>query len=108
MSRPIEIIRTKANLLTNRFYPFTEITTEAVLSMDDDIVMLTSDELEFAYQVWREFSDRIVGFPSRTHVWNNQTKKWKYESEWTNDVSMVLTGKYSPIQMILNKTLFKW
>ena len=73
--------------------------------MDDDIVMLTSDELEFAYQVWREFSDRIVGFPSRTHVWNNQTKKWKYESEWTNDVSMVLTGKYSPIQMILNKTL---
>ena len=54
--------------------------------------MLTSDELEFAYQVWREFSDRIVGFPSRTHVWNNQTKQWKYESEWTNDVSMVLTG----------------
>ena len=56
------------------------------------IVMLTSDELEFAYQVWREFSDRLVGFPSRTHVWNNQTKQWKYESEWTNDVSMVLTG----------------
>ena len=55
-------------------------------------VMLTSDELEFAYQVWREFSDRLVGFPSRTHVWNNQTKQWKYESEWTNDVSMVLTG----------------
>ena len=54
--------------------------------------MLTSDELEFAYQVWREFSDRLVGFPSRTHVWNNQTKQWKYESEWTNDVSMVLTG----------------
>ena len=56
--------------------------------------MLTSDELEFAYQVWREFSDRLVGFPSRTHVWNNQTKQWKYESEWTNDVSMVLTGDF--------------
>ena len=58
------------------------------------LVMLTSDELEFAYQVWREFSDRLVGFPSRTHVWNNQTKQWKYESEWTNDVSMVLTGNF--------------
>jgi len=92
VSKPIKVIRTKANLLTNRFYPYSEITTEAVLSMDDDIVMLTSDELEFAYQVWREFSDRLVGFPSRTHVWNNQTKQWKYESEWTNDVSMVLTG----------------
>ena len=54
--------------------------------------MLTNDELEFAYQVWREFPDRLVGFPSRTHVWNNATQKWKYESEWTNDVSMVLTG----------------
>jgi len=37
--------------LTNRFFPFDEIETEAVLSMDDDIVMLTADELEFGYQV---------------------------------------------------------
>ena len=37
MSKPIKVIRTKANLLTNRFYPYSEITTEAVLSMDDDI-----------------------------------------------------------------------
>ena len=92
INKPIKIIKTKANLLTNRFFPFNEIDTEAVLSMDDDIVMLTNDELEFAFQVWREFPDRLVGFPSRTHVWNNQTKQWKYESEWTNDVSMVLTG----------------
>ena len=92
VAKNITIIRTSANLLTNRFHPFPEIQTEAVLSMDDDIVMLTSDELEFAYQVFREFPDRIVGFPSRTHVWNNATRQWKYESEWTNDVSMVLTG----------------
>ena len=37
ISKPLEIRQTKANLLTNRFYPFDEITTEAVLSMDDDI-----------------------------------------------------------------------
>jgi len=43
-------------------------------------------------QVWREFPDRIVGFPSRTHVWDNTTQRWKYESEWTNQISMVLTG----------------
>ncbi len=92
VSKPIQIIRTKANVLSNRFYPYEEIKTEAVLSMDDDIVMLTADELEFAYQVWREFPDRLVGFPSRTHVWNNTTGSWRYESEWVNDVSMVLTG----------------
>ena len=60
VNKPIHVIQTKANLLTNRFYPFEEISTEAVLSIDDDIAMLTSDELEFAYQVWREFPDRLV------------------------------------------------
>lgn len=54
--------------------------------------MLTGDEIEFAYQVWREFSNVIVGFPSRVHRWNNYSQSWRYESEWTNDVSMVLTG----------------
>lgn len=55
------MIRTAANKLSNRFYPYEEIQTEAVLSIDDDIVMLTADELEFGYEVWREFPDRIVG-----------------------------------------------
>ncbi|XP_073955617.1 exostosin-2-like [Choristoneura fumiferana] len=41
---------------------------------------------------WREFPDRIVGFPSRLHVWDNATNTWKYHSEWTNEISMVLTG----------------
>ncbi|KAJ8948231.1 hypothetical protein NQ318_013217, partial [Aromia moschata] len=90
--KPINVIRTKANKLSNRFYPYKEIETEAVLHIDDDIVMLTSDEVEFAYEVWREFPDRIVGFPSRTHIWDNVTEMWKYESEWTNEISMVLTG----------------
>ncbi|XP_049820958.1 exostosin-2 isoform X2 [Aethina tumida] len=90
--KPIKVIKTKANKLSNRFYPFKEIETEAVLHIDDDIVMLTSDEVEFAYEVWREFPDRIVGFPSRWHRWDNVTGSWKYESEWTNEVSMVLTG----------------
>lgn len=78
--------------MSNRFYPYDEIETEAVLSIDDDIIMLTADEVEFAYEVWREFPDRIVGFPSRLHMWDNGTNCWKYESEWTNSISMVLTG----------------
>lgn len=55
------MIRTKANKLSNRFYPYEEIETEAILTIDDDIVMLTADELDFGYEVWREFPDRIVG-----------------------------------------------
>ncbi|XP_057321592.1 exostosin-2 [Microplitis mediator] len=92
VNKSLQVIRTKENKLSNRFYPYDEIETEAVLSIDDDIIMLTADELEFAYEVWREFPDRIVGFPSRTHTWDNETQCWRYESEWTNVISMVLTG----------------
>lgn len=92
IGKPLKVIQTKENKLSNRFYPYEEIETEAILTIDDDIVMLTADELEFGYEVWREFPDRIVGFPSRTHVWDNATQQWKYESEWTNQISMVLTG----------------
>ncbi len=90
LTKPYEVVRTEVNLLSNRFFPHKSIETECVLSMDDDIIMLTADELEFGYRVWREFPDRIVGFPSRTHVWEQD--HWRYESEWTNEVSMVLTG----------------
>lgn len=92
IAKPLKVIQTKFNKLSNRFYPYEEIETEAILSIDDDIVMLTADELDFGFEVWREFPDRIIGFPSRTHVWDNSTNRWKYESEWTNDISMVLTG----------------
>ncbi|TRZ03465.1 hypothetical protein DNTS_028712, partial [Danionella cerebrum] len=43
-------------------------------------------------KVWREFPDRLVGYPGRLHLWDHEMGKWKYESEWTNEVSMVLTG----------------
>ncbi|XP_037806952.1 exostosin-2 [Lucilia sericata] len=92
ISRPIKIIQTRNNRLSNRFFPYKDIETEAILTIDDDINMLTDDEVEFGYEVWREFPDRIVGFPSRLHVWENLTSHWRYESEWTNQISMVLTG----------------
>ncbi|RWS02309.1 exostosin-2-like protein, partial [Dinothrombium tinctorium] len=89
---PVKVLQTDYNKLSNRFYPFSDIETEGILAIDDDIIMLTADELEFGFQVWKEFSDRIIGFPSRVHRWDNSTHKWRYESEWTNDASMVLTG----------------
>jgi glucuronyl/N-acetylglucosaminyl transferase EXT2 len=86
ISKPLKVIQTTSNKLSNRFYPYPEIETEAVLTIDDDITMLTPDELDFGFEVWREFPERIVGFPSRTHVFENH--EWKYESEWTNEVSL--------------------
>ena len=93
-----KLIKMKTNSLTNRFYPFKYIETEAVMAIDDDILMLTPDEIEFAYQTWREYPDRLVGFPARAHeivtneLINGKVLKYKYASEWRNELSMVLTG----------------
>ena len=38
-------------MVYGRFYPYNEIETEAILAIDDDILMLTPDELEFGFQV---------------------------------------------------------
>ncbi|XP_022093971.1 exostosin-2-like [Acanthaster planci] len=92
INKPLKVVQTKENKLSNRFYPYDEIETECVLAIDDDIVMLTPDELEFGYEVWREFPDRLIGYPARLHLWDETLLKWKYESEWTNDISIVLTG----------------
>jgi len=47
ISKPLKLIQTRFNKLSNRFYPYPEIETEAVLTIDDDITMLTPDELDF-------------------------------------------------------------
>ena len=86
-----KVIAAPSNKLSNRFFPYEEIKTEAVMSIDDDIVMLTIDEIEFGYQVWKEFPDRIVGFPPRLHMYSDE-RNLKYESEWKNNISIVLTG----------------
>ena len=47
-----QVVRGKGNSLNNRFLPFREIETEAVLSIDDD-VQLREDEIEFAFRYTR-------------------------------------------------------
>jgi hypothetical protein len=51
ISKEIKLIQMKENKMSNRFFPFDEIETEAVFSLDDDIIMLTVDEIEFGFQV---------------------------------------------------------
>lgn len=48
----LKVVQTSANKLSNRFFPYKEIETEAILSLDDDILMLTLDEIEFGFQVY--------------------------------------------------------
>ncbi|XP_055680775.1 exostosin-3 [Lutzomyia longipalpis] len=89
---PVSVVRAPRNSLNNRFLPFDVIETEAVLSIDDD-AHLRHDEILFGFRVWREHRDRIVGFPGRFHAWDvNSNSAWNYNSNYTCELSMVLTG----------------
>ncbi|OCT79112.1 exostosin-like 3 [Xenopus laevis] len=88
---PIVIVRTEKNSLNNRFLPWDQIETEAVLSIDDD-AHLRHDEIMFGFRVWREARERIVGFPGRYHAWDIPHRSWLYNSNYSCELSMVLTG----------------
>merc|ERR1719470_391031 len=88
---PIHVVKTERNSLNNRFLPFSAIETEAVLSVDDD-AHLRHDEIIFGFRVWREHRDRLVGFPGRFHAWDLEHNSWNYNSNYSCELSMVLTG----------------
>ncbi|NWW33084.1 EXT1C protein, partial [Panurus biarmicus] len=77
--------------LSDRFFPFEAIQTDAVLSLDEDTSLSTS-EVDFAFLVWRSFPERIVGFPTQSHFWDPEQGRWGYTSKWTNELSIVLTA----------------
>jgi len=88
---PISVVKVEKNSLNNRFLPFEDIQTEAILSVDDDS-HLRHDEIIFGFRVWREHRDRLVGFPGRFHAWDANATNWNYNSNYSCELSMVLTG----------------
>uniref|UniRef100_A0A8R1XM52 Exostosin GT47 domain-containing protein n=1 Tax=Onchocerca volvulus TaxID=6282 RepID=A0A8R1XM52_ONCVO len=92
INRPIHVIRMDQNMLSNRFIMFSEITTDAVFSFDEDIVTMNVEEIEFGYQTWRENPDRLVGFLPRFAVFNESTKLYEYHTDWANSMNISLLG----------------
>ncbi|KAM6209362.1 exostosin-1 [Sarcoramphus papa] len=90
-SVPVIVIEGESKVMSSRFLPYDNIVTDAVLSLDEDTVLSTT-EVDFAFTVWQSFPERIVGYPARSHFWDNTKERWGYTSKWTNDYSMVLTG----------------
>ncbi|XP_028668255.1 exostosin-like 2 [Erpetoichthys calabaricus] len=64
---PVVFKEQSVNRMRNRLQPFQEIETEAILMLDDDTLISTPD-LVFAFSVWKQFPDQIVGFVPRKHV----------------------------------------
>uniref|UniRef100_A0A915AN40 MICOS complex subunit MIC19 n=1 Tax=Parascaris univalens TaxID=6257 RepID=A0A915AN40_PARUN len=92
ISRSIRVIRMKESRFSNRFIAFPEVTTEAVFSLDDDIGTLSVDEIEFAYQTWRENPERLVGFLPRSNMHNKSNGIHFYSSESSKNMNIIVTG----------------
>lgn len=64
---PVVFKEQTSNHMRNRLQPFLEIDTDAVLMLDDDTLVSVPD-ISFAFSVWKQFPDQIVGFVPRKHV----------------------------------------
>eukprot|EP01035_Chromulina_nebulosa_P017028 gene17028-22534_t len=65
------------NSLTNRFKPILNISTQAILSIDDDLIV-PCEELEKTLKVWQSNSNTIVGYSPRIHSRNIENGKALY------------------------------
>ena len=60
----------KEDSLNNRFKEISDLKTDAIFSIDDDIIFPCSS-VEFAFSVWQSAPDTMVGFVPRMH-WADQ------------------------------------
>ncbi|TVU07682.1 hypothetical protein EJB05_41047 [Eragrostis curvula] len=97
----VRFVINQGDSLNNRFRPIRGLATDAVFSVDDDLIVPCST-LRFAYSVWRSAPTAMVGFVPRMH-WladpRSDTKEYRYGSWW----SVWWTGTYS---MVLSKASF--
>ncbi|KAJ7296914.1 hypothetical protein O6H91_Y090800 [Diphasiastrum complanatum] len=84
--------------LNNRFKPIEGLETEAVFSIDDDVIV-PCKTLEFAFSVWLSAPDSMVGFVPRMHWTDSKPPSYTYGGWW----SVWWTGTYS---MVLTKAAF--
>ncbi|XP_057950507.1 glycosylinositol phosphorylceramide mannosyl transferase 1-like [Malania oleifera] len=87
--------------LNNRFKPIEGLRTDAIFSVDDDVIVPCST-LDFAFSVWQSAPLTMVGFVPRMH-WLDEEKNGvtyvKYGGWW----SVWWMGTYS---MVLSKAAF--
>ncbi|KAL2634217.1 hypothetical protein R1flu_005696 [Riccia fluitans] len=87
--------------LNNRFKPIPSLETEAVFSVDDDLV-IPCPAMDLAFSTWISAPRSMVGFVPRMH-WPQKTKHGREQYTYGGWWSVWWTGKYS---MILTKASF--
>ncbi|KAM3605058.1 uncharacterized protein V6R79_019903 [Siganus canaliculatus] len=92
---PVIFKEQTSNKMRNRLQPFAEIDTDGVLMLDDD-TMVSVPDISFAFSVWRQFPDQIVGFVPRKHV-STPGGVYSYGSFELQDSETARGDKYSMV-----------
>ncbi|XP_009409485.2 glycosylinositol phosphorylceramide mannosyl transferase 1 isoform X1 [Musa acuminata AAA Group] len=87
--------------LNNRFKEIMDIKTDAIFSIDDD-VLFPCTSVELAFSVWQSAPTAMVGFVPRMH-WPDKMKENKERYRYGGWWSVWWTGTYS---MVLSKAAF--
>ncbi|KAI3787230.1 hypothetical protein L1987_41567 [Smallanthus sonchifolius] len=74
---PISVIRQPSSSLNTRFLPRPWISTRAVLICDDDIEIGPKSN-EFAFNIWRNNPEQLVGLFARSHEIDLTSRTWIY------------------------------
>ncbi|CAH9105857.1 unnamed protein product [Cuscuta europaea] len=88
---PVRIRVEEKNSLNNRFKADPLIKTRAILELDDDI-MMTCDDVERGFLVWRQHPERIVGYYPRLANGDPLEYKAERHARKHNGYNMILTG----------------
>ncbi|XP_043813541.1 glucosamine inositolphosphorylceramide transferase 1 isoform X2 [Manihot esculenta] len=88
---PVRIRVEKKNSLNNRFRKDDLIKTRAVLELDDDILM-TCNDIERGFNVWRQHPDRIVGYYPRLISGTPLKYRGEKYARKHKGYNMILTG----------------
>ncbi|XP_076932998.1 glycosyltransferase family protein 64 C3-like [Bidens hawaiensis] len=74
---PISVIRQPSSSLNDRFLPRPWISTRAVMICDDDIE-IDRKSIEFAFNIWRNNPEQLVGLFARSHEFDLTNRRWIY------------------------------
>ncbi|KAL0966830.1 hypothetical protein UPYG_G00300670 [Umbra pygmaea] len=92
---PVVFKEQQVNRMRNRLQPFAEIDTDAVLMLDDDTLVSVPD-ISFAFSMWKQFPEQIVGFVPRKHV-TTETGVYSYGSFELQDPEQGGGDRYSMV-----------
>lgn len=105
----IEFLYQKFDSLNNRFNPLDRLDTQAVLICDDDI-MVNLEDIHFAFQVWKENQQALVGLFARAHTYMkgepSDGTNTATEDIWLYHVSAREATPYNSYSLILTKFMF--